>query len=104
MQWPQSLEISNISPMQIVELQKYAQDNKIQVIQLMQPELSYLQAQGISKQQNDSLYQLLSRSLEGKASVAIVKLPTANRGIVIVALPGECSSASRSVHRLSCRT
>jgi hypothetical protein len=40
-------------------------------------------------QQNDALYQLLAKNLEGRGSVGVVKLPGINRGIVIVALPGQ---------------
>lgn len=44
---------------------------------------------GMTMQQNDALYQLLAKNLEGRSSVGVVKLPGVNRGIVIVALPGQ---------------
>lgn len=90
MPWPRVMDISHIAQMQVAELQKYAQDNRIQVIQLVRPEVDRLSSVGTSKVQNDQLYQILAKGLEQKGSVGIVKLPVSNRGIVIVALPSKC--------------
>lgn len=73
------------------ELQKYASDNRIQVIQLVKASASVVESHGMTFGQNDSLYKLLAKSLEDKSSVATIRLPAAgqNRGIVVVALPGK---------------
>lgn len=73
------------------DLQKYSQDNRIQVVSFVKAAPTVVESLGISQGQNDGLYQLLAKNLESKASVAIVKLPgpQPNRGIVVVALPGE---------------
>lgn len=89
-QWPSTLEIAHITSMQMPELQKYASDNRVQVMHITRASAAVVEQQGMSLGQNDSLYRLLAKSLEDKSSVAIIKLPAAgqNRGIVIVALPG----------------
>lgn len=74
------------------ELQRYAQDNRIQVVQFVKA--PNMDNTGMTHQQNDALYQLLAKNLEGRSSVGVVKLPGVNRGIVIVALPGQCLSSS----------
>ena len=74
------------------ELQRYAQDNRIQVVQFVKA--PNMDNTGMTHQQNDALYQLLAKNLEGRSSVGVVKLPGVNRGIVIVALPGQCHSSS----------
>jgi hypothetical protein len=91
LQWPSTLEIAHISAMPMVELQKYASDNRIQVIQFIKAPAHIVENLGMSQGQNDSLYKLLAKSLEDKSSVATIKLPAAgqNRGIIVVALPGE---------------
>lgn len=91
MQWPSTLEIAHISGMPMSDLQKYASDNRIQVIQLQKASQTVVEQQGMSQGQNDSLYKLLAKSLEDKSSVATIKLPAIgqNRGIVVVALPGK---------------
>lgn len=90
LQWPSTLEIAHISGMPMTELQKYASDNRIQVIQFQKASAAVVENIGMSMGQNDSLYKLLAKSLEDKSSVATIKLPAAgqNRGIVVVALPG----------------
>lgn len=92
-QWPKTMEIAHICPMSMSELQKYAQDNRIQVLSFTRASGQAVESMGLTQGQNDSLYQLLVKSLEGKSSVAIVKLPGVNRGIVVVALPREYSAA-----------
>lgn len=91
LQWPPTLEIAHISGMPMTELQKYASDNRIQVIQFVKASAAVVESMGMSLGQNDSLYKLLAKSLEDKSSVATIKLPAAgqNRGIVVVALPGK---------------
>lgn len=91
LQWPAVLEIAHISGMPMSDLQKYASDNRIQVIQLQKASPTVVEQKGMSQGQNDSLYKLLAKSLEDKSSVATIKLPAIgqNRGIVVVALPGQ---------------
>lgn len=93
LQWPGTLEIAHISGMPMSELQKYASDNRIQVIEFTRAPANAVEQQGMSLGQNDSLYKLLAKSLEDKCSVATIKLPKVgqNRGIVVVALPGKTS-------------
>ena len=81
------MEVSSIYPMGMQDLQKYATDHKIQVIQFGRASAPFVESMGMSAQQNDTLYQLLAKNLEGKQSVGVVKLPGTNRGIVIVSLP-----------------
>lgn len=77
--------------MPMSELQKYASDNRIQVMQFVKAASHVVESLGMSQGQNDSLYKLLAKSLEDKGSVATIKLPGVgqNRGIVVVALPGK---------------
>lgn len=87
MQWPSLMEVSSIFPMAMQDLQKYATDNKIQVIHFMKAASTVVESMGMSGQQNDTLYQLLAKNLEAKQNVGVVKLPGINRGIIIVSLP-----------------
>lgn len=90
--------------MSMGELQKYSHDNRTQVVSFAKPPVPYLDQMGITQSQNEGLYQLLAKNLESKGSVAIVRLQTlgANRGIVIVALPGESLQVRLSSSAQTC--